>query len=449
MRNRNFTALASLILSLVFFATSMSLAFQGPAAINNPDTAALNAADEILKTVSRLRQLEIKHAVKRDFKTKDQIEQSVIRDLDENTSPEEFEATRKTLIKLGLVKNDFRLRDYIVQLLREQVAGYYEPKTKEFYLAAWLPLSDQKRVIAHELMHALQDQHFDLRRFERWPKGDSDAELAAHALVEGEATLVMIQYELEQSGFRLDLNISLTNLMLENDGAEDKQYPIMANAPKVLRENLQFPYIYGAGFAQAVLRKGSWPLVNEAYARLPVSTEQILHPEKFLNPDNPTEVKLADALAVLGKGWRQADSDINGEFGYRVLLSEFISKSAAQAAGAGWDGDRYALYENPRTGDVLLVQYTTWDTPGDAQEFLKAYAQRTERRYNIGTPKNTQQQSLTYETGEGIVAVELRGSDVLIIEGAQSREHLAKLMERMWQSEKRERQGAMSKPARN
>jgi hypothetical protein len=449
MRNRNFTALASLILSLVFFATSMSLAFQGPSAINNPDTAALNAADEILKIVSRLRQLEIKHAVKRDFKTKDQIEQSVIRDLDENTSPEEFEATRKTLIKLGLIKNEFRLRDYIVQLLREQVAGYYEPKTKEFYLAAWLPLSDQKRVIAHELMHALQDQHFDLRRFERWPKGDSDAELAAHALVEGEATLVMIQYELEQSGFRLDLNISLTNLMLENDGAEDKQYPIMANAPKVLRENLQFPYVYGAGFAQAVLRKGSWPLLNDAYARLPVSTEQILHPEKFLNPDNPTEVRLADALPVLGKGWRQADSDVNGEFGYRVVLSEFISKSAALAAAAGWDGDRYALYENPQTGGVLLAQYTTWDTPGDAQEFLKAYAQRTARRYSLEPPKNIQQQSLTFETGEGLTAIELRGSDVLIIEGAHSREHLAKLMERMWQSEKKERQAVMSKPARN
>jgi hypothetical protein len=449
MRNRNITAFVSLILSLVFFATSMSLAFQGPAAINNPDTAALNAADEILKTVSRLRQLEIKHAVKRDFKTKDQIEQSVIRDLDENTSPQEFEATRKTLIKLGLIKNNFRLRDYIVQLLREQVAGYYEPKTKEFYLAAWLPLSDQKRVIAHELMHALQDQHFDLRRFERWPKGDSDAELAAHALVEGEATLVMIQYELEQSGFRLDLNISLTNLMLENDGAEDKQYPIMANAPKVLRENLQFPYIYGAGFAQAVLRKGSWPLLNEAYARLPVSTEQILHPEKFLNPDNPTEVRLADALAVLGKDWKQADSDVNGEFGYQVVLSEFISKSAAQAAAAGWDGDRYALYENPRTGGLLLAHYTTWDTPGDAQEFLKAYAQRTARRYGLEPPKNTQQQSLIFETGEGLVAVELRGSDVLIIEGARTREMLAKLMERMWLSEKRERQAAMSKPARN
>jgi hypothetical protein len=298
-------------------------------------------------------------------------------------------------------------------------------------------------------MHALQDQHFDLRRFERWPKGDSDAELAAHALVEGEATLVMIQYELEQSGFRLDLNISLTNLMLENDGAEDKQYPIMANAPKVLRENLQFPYIYGAGFAQAVLRKGSWPLLNEAYARLPVSTEQILHPEKFLNPDNPTEVRLADALAVLGKDWKQADSDVNGEFGYQVVLSEFISKSAAQAAAAGWDGDRYALYENPRTGGLLLAHYTTWDTPGDAQEFLKAYAQRTARRYGLEPPKNTQQQSLIFETGEGLVAVELRGSDVLIIEGARTREMLAKLMERMWLSEKRERQAAMSKPARN
>src|SRR5262249_15626379 len=155
----------------------------------------------------------------------DEIEASVIRDLDENTPSGEFEATQKTLIKLGLIKKEFHLRDYVVQLLREQVAGFYEPKTKEFYLAAWLPISDQKRVMAHELVHALQDQHFDLRRFEGWPKGDSDAELAAHALVEGEATLIMIEYDFDERGAKLDLNKlgSLTDSLIEQDSDSDSK----------------------------------------------------------------------------------------------------------------------------------------------------------------------------------------------------------------------------------
>ena len=203
--HKKFTAGVALLVALALLAVSVSAALQRAASIAKPETASLNSTEDVLKVVSRLRELDIKQNVKSSLKTKDEIEQSVIRDLDENTPREEFEATQKTLIKLGLIRKDFKLRDYVVQLLREQVAGYYEPKTKEFYLAAWLPVSDQKRVIAHELVHALQDQHFDLRRFENWPKGDSDAELAAHALVEGEATLVMIEYDFDERGAKLDM----------------------------------------------------------------------------------------------------------------------------------------------------------------------------------------------------------------------------------------------------
>src|SRR6185503_12007615 len=176
---KKLTAGVVLLLALALFTASVNGALQGTASITKPDAVALKSTDEILKIVSRLRTLEIKQSVKSSFKTKEEIKDSVLKDLDENTPREEFEASQKTLVVLGLVSASFDLRDYVVQLLREQVAGFYDPKTKEFYLAAWLPLSDQKRVIAHELVHALQDQHFNLRRFEKWPKGDSDAELAA------------------------------------------------------------------------------------------------------------------------------------------------------------------------------------------------------------------------------------------------------------------------------
>src|ERR671914_2448264 len=103
-------------------------------------------------------------------------------------------ASEVALKKLGLVPQDFELRPFIISLLTEQVAGYYDPKRQEFFLADWIDLDGQKPVMAHELTHALQDQHFNLKRFEKWPKGDSDAELAAHALIEGDATLAMMQY---------------------------------------------------------------------------------------------------------------------------------------------------------------------------------------------------------------------------------------------------------------
>ncbi|MEK6299548.1 MAG: hypothetical protein AABO41_02405 [Acidobacteriota bacterium] len=437
---RHFTAVAALVLAASLLANSIDAAWQGAASLKNPDPAALAAAEDILKTVGRLRALDIKHSVKSGFKTKDEIEQSVIRDLDEKTSAAEFEASQKTLVKLGLISRDFRLRDYIVQLLREQVAGYYEPKTKEFYLAAWLPLADQKRVIAHELVHALQDQHFDLTRFDKWPKGDSDAELAAHALVEGEATLVMIQYDFEQQSLKLDLTRlnALADALLDQDNDSDaKNYPVLAGAPRVLKQNLQFPYLYGAGFVASVLKGGSWQALDSSYVSLPASTEQIMHPDKFLARDKPVKIQFGDLLAALGKDWKQDDDDVNGEFGYQVVLAEFIPKLEARGAAAGWGGDRYALFENKTSGATVLVEYTAWDTATDAKEFYDAYSARTAKRYKVSKTIEASGKPRVYETQEGLVSIELRDKDVVIIEGAGNTDQLARLSERLWQSKKR------------
>lgn len=438
--HKKFTASVALFVALMLFTASVNRAWQGAASIAKPDAAGLASTEDILKIVSRLRALDIKQSVKSSFKTKDEIEQSVIRDLDENTPAEDFEATQKTLIKLGLVSKGFHLRDYVVQLLREQVAGFYEPKTKEFYLAAWLPISEQKRVIAHELVHALQDQHFNLRRFDGWPKGDSDAELAAHALVEGEATLVMIEYDFELQGMKFDINNvgSLTDNMIAQDSDSDaKNYPVLAGAPKVLKENLQFPYLYGAGFVGVVLKNRSWRALDSCYANLPSSTEQIMHPERFLERDNPVKIEVPDLADSLGADWKRADGDVNGEFGYLVALAEYIPKRAAKIAAAGWGGDRYALYENKVTGTLVLAQYTTWDTENDAREFFDAYSDRTQKRYKLANPMDSNARRRVSETGEGLASIELRGNDVVMIEGVQNREQLARVSERMWQSSKR------------
>jgi hypothetical protein len=434
---RKFTSGTALVLALVFTATTV--AWQGAVSIKGPDAATLKATEEILGKVSRLRGLDIKRSVKSGFKTKDEIGQTVIRDLDESNTPEEFLATSKTLLKLGLIPEGFQLREYLVKLLREQVAGFYEPKTQEFYLAAWLPVAEQKTVIAHELVHALQDQHFNLKRFEKWPKGDSDAELAAHALVEGDATLVMFQYSFDQQGMRMDLTRigSLTEKLLEQGDDDDKEkYPVLASAPTVLREGLQFPYVYGIGFAQEVLKNKTVQDLNATYIDLPNSTEQIMHPERYLVRDYPVKIDLADLTPTLGQGWKRIDADINGEFGYQIILAEFISKRLARLAAEGWDGDRYALYEDGKTGALLLAHYTTWDSDLDAKEFFEAYVERTQKRYRGSRPSDVKSLHRIYETSDGFASVELRDKDVVIVEGARTREQLDQIARELWQSKK-------------
>lgn len=429
-----------LLLALTLAAGTASTAPQGTASIAKRDAEALTTTEQVLKTVSRLRGLEVKSPVKSGLKTRDQIEQAVIRDLEENITPREFEATRKTLVKLGLIPDTFQLREYVIKLLREQVAGFYEPKSREFYLAAWLPVSEQKTVIAHELVHALQDQHFNLRRFENWPKGESDAEQAAHALVEGEATLVMFQYGAEQEGGKLDVTRlgSLTTMLLQQSAADDSaRYPVLAGAPAVLREALQFPYVYGVGFAQEVLKNSSWVGLNNAYANLPTSTEQIIHPERFITRDIPLRIEIPDLAGALGKGWTRADNDVNGEIGLRILLGEFIPKRNAEEAAAGWGGDRYHLYENASAASLLISQFTNWDTAVDAEDFFTAYCSRTVKRYKEAQPVSSQPRSRVYDTGEGLALIELRGTDVVIIEGATDRQQLNRLSSLMWQSRKK------------
>ena len=432
----------ALVLALVLFAGQAAFPYQKAASVAGNDAATLDATNEILEKVSKLRGLAIKRPVKSGLKSKDEIERSVVQDLDESTTPAEFAATQKTLARLGLVTKDFRLRDYIVKLLREQVAGFYEPKTQEFYLAAWVPISEQRTVMAHELMHALQDQHFNLRRFEDWPKGDSDAELAVHALIEGEATIMMYQYALDREGVKLDVTLlgSLTERMLADSSPDDaSRYPVLAGAPAVLRDGLQFPYIYGAGFVQEVLKSGSWSAVDKSYSRLPASTEQIMHPERFITRDDPVKIDMPDLAGALGREWKKADADVNGEFGYQIALREFIGKAAVKAA-AGWGGDRYLLYEDSRNGATMLAQFTVWDSAQDAVEFFDAYSERTEKRYKVKRSADATDKLRVYATAEGIVSIELRGKDVVIIEGAQDGQQLARLSEKVWQSKKSVRQ---------
>ncbi|MBI3652585.1 MAG: hypothetical protein HY231_16310 [Acidobacteria bacterium] len=437
--SKKFTTGATLLLLLSLLAGSLVFAQQGAATLADNNTDALKATDEILQIVSKLRQLEIKQPVKRGAKTRDEIKASIIHDLDDSNTPAEFEATAKTLKKFGLLPSQFQLRDYTIRLLTEQVAGFYDPKTEFFYLASWIPLAEQKTVIAHELTHALQDQHFNLKRFDKWPKGDSDAETAAHAIAEGEATIVMFQYDFGEKGIPFDVTRlpSLTELLLaEGVDNDEKKFPVLSNAPTVLKEGLQFPYFYGAGFVQALLKKGGWSRVNEAYATLPASTEQVMHPDKFLAKELPVKVELADLTATLGRDWQRIDTDINGEFGFQLLLGEFIDKAKARTAAAGWGGDHYATYENKTSNAVLVAQFTNWDSLKDAEEFFNAYSERTEKRYNSKSASFSNATSRVYQTSEGWVILEWRDKDVVILEGAYSREQLQRLSQQFWKSKK-------------
>lgn len=395
----------------------------------------LAATGEILAEVSKLRGLAILAPVKSAAKSRAEIEQEVVRNFAEKTKPAEIEASRKALIAFGLAPKDFRYREFVIQLLTEQVAGFYRPKSKELFIADWNDLEQQRPVMAHELIHALQDQHFNLRRFEDWPHGDSDRELAIHALIEGDATGVMYNFMFKSVGVDITRLPSLTGMadqLAQLGGGENQK--VLAAAPNALRESLIFPYLYGAGFVQELVKRQGWPGVTRAFTELPQSTEQIIHYEKYAAKEAPIEVSLPDITSALGAGWRKLDADINGEFGYFLILSEFIAKPDARRAAAGWGGDQFALYEE-RSGQLLLAHRSQWDTVADAAEFLRAYTARTLKRYPSAKPLATKtEDERHFQTADGQIVMQLRDQAVLVIEGlpATSQVKAETLRQALW-----------------
>ena len=419
-------------------------AVQEPATTTAARNAALIAAtQEVLKETSEVRQLSIIRPVPSSTQSRAEIERAIMKNLDEEITPADMHASEVTLKKLGLAPPDFQYRALMVRLLTEQVAGYYEPKTHQFHLADWIDIDGQKPIMAHELTHALQDQHFNLRRFDNWPKGDSDAELAAHALIEGDATLTMAMY--------VASNPLRALTFLKSIGAMGISTEELDKAPRALRETLLFPYQEGMNWTRALYRKGGWSEVSTAFTTLPQSTEQVLHPEKYFAHEAPVKVTLPDLTNFLNDGgakaksaladgsttrpgWKKIASDVDGEWGFYLILDQFLKSPAdSRRAAAGWAGDRTAVYESAN-GAVVYVSLSTWDTENDAREFFDAYVRRTQLRYPGVGSENSASDAPTFHTPEGSVGIELRGTRVTIVEGVPDEKRLVALLQLLRQS---------------
>ena len=314
--------------------------------------------DVIARRVETLRHLRFKELPKPVEVTPAQAKREGLEDLD-RTYPEQRRRADEAVYKtLGLIGPDADLRDLTGSLFEQGVAGYYD--TNDGRLRVVTGAGNRNRVIAeitlaHELTHAIEDQRFDLQE----PTTSDDRALARTAMIEGTATLLMEAYM--QRYFTSEESLgALLGSAFEDTG----------DLPPFLQAQVLFPYTAGEAFASDLVRRadGKWDLVNTAYQlRLPVSTEQIMHPDAYFDADEPEPVRV-QAGAVLGDGWKRAAAGTWGEMQTRELLS-FAGGNSAKAA-EGWGGDRYELWQS---GDRnALVMRWSWDTPRDETEFMDA-----------------------------------------------------------------------------
>jgi hypothetical protein len=303
----------------------------------------------------------------------------------EEIDSEDAAAQSRSLAALGLIPEGVDLLDLTVRLMGEQAAGFYDPITDEMLVLFDGDLGVTEYFYSHEVIHALQDAHLDPDDFmEDMTDLNSDQTLAALALYEGDAVAGSTAY--------LDKHPTLALALLREAGGD---FPVMDEAPAAIGIALLFPYTSGLTFVDRLLSEGGWDAVNAAYANIPVSTEQILHPLKYLDRDEPSSVILPDPVTALGEGWRVVDEETLGELQTAVLLANFdpgegfngitgeISlPEAARNAAAGWDGDRFALWEDGEGERETLVWRSVWDSPQDARAFSRALAELGNGRWD-------------------------------------------------------------------
>ncbi len=302
------------------------------------------------------------------------------------TTPEgKIRADQRAYELLGLIPPGTDVVTTLLDVLEEQAGGFYDPPTKSFYLLDDMPRAMTPGLTAHEMTHALEDQYYDIDGRLAAIEEDDDASFALSAVAEGSASLVMtatMAREVKDGALKSG---DLTTLQ-ESEAGQAKKLDAM---PGVLRKQLLGPYILGALFlarGDAAAMAAAYPRagVNAAWAALPRSSEQILHPEKYWDParrDDPKPVRLPNPARVLGPGWKRAGSGILGELTLGGLCGApspgaqdqeaMVSADAwTNAAAAGWGGDRWELWTKGKSSVVLLE--TVWDTVEDAAEFEAA-----------------------------------------------------------------------------
>jgi len=335
-------------------------------AANTPSPAEI---DRVLHQLADITGLQVKRPVPIESMSRSQWNRWLEQELKRRVKPEEIRSEELVLKKFGLVPPDFDLKRTTIDLLTEQAAAFYDHRKKKMVFVEGQAAGPMQNVVlAHELAHALADQHFSLTRFVEAHGKSDDAQTARMAVVEGQAMWLMIELPMRAMGASLLKGRSLGDL-LGQSGVSSGLFPVYDNAPLYLKETLIFPYRDGALFQQALAEKWGQRGFSEPLRNPPVSTQQILHPETYFNERQPRPA----ALAPLRRpGYKRLSDGSFGELDVRILLEQYGGDQAKRLA-AGWRGGIFDLSENKKTGQSILRWALEWDTDETARAFLRQY----------------------------------------------------------------------------
>ena len=350
---------------LVAFFTAAAAAQQDPRA-----KQLCGEANQIAHELTEISGMPLHHPVPCDFITKEKINEFLKSRVKDVAKPEEIRAQELTLKKFGLVPPDFDLARNTVDLLTEQAAAFYDYDKKKLFITETTPSDTQEPVLAHELSHALADQNYNLGKYIRQGRQSDDGSTARLAVMEGQATWLMAEYLARKNGQSLKDSPALVQMM-SNPSEASGQFPVYENAPLYLRQTLVFPYTKGMLFQNAVFQRDGIYSFQEVFQKAPLSTQQIMHPEKYFQSVKPSDPDLPEPH--LPHGYKGLVGGSLGELEHQILLEQYAGKAAADTIAVHWRGSNFQLSENKKSGRVVLLYAVEWDDEPVAEKYFQAY----------------------------------------------------------------------------
>jgi hypothetical protein len=450
------------VLAAVFCFVAAIAPAQQPSAVATPQAQAAPPAgkitpeqarqlfglvDELIKFSSDETGLPIKSTVKRQITSRAAVESYLKQKFEEDQSAKRMQRSEIVLKKFGLLDRDFALKPFLLALLKEQIEAYYDAKTKTVYMLDWVDIEEQKPVLAHELTHALQDQHSDLEKWnDQTPDNVSlnsandtdhlakdEMDTAREAVAEGQATAVMMDYILKPMGKSLVKDPEVMDFVRQHMAASEDS-PVLARAPLLFSESLLFPYREGLSFEQDVwMDQGQAAAFAGTLDRPPSSSWEIINPREYEKRHVPAVPLLPNIHPLVDKLYKPYDIGQVGQLDVHILTELFGGVRAAGDLTPAWDGGLYwagqrlsakTSEEQASTDSIALFYLSVWKNSASAQAFARIYADELGRKYSgvkelrpadFPTGRSGDQEQV-YSTSEGPVVITTRGKLVFVAE---------------------------------
>lgn len=399
----------------------------------SPAQNLVNQAGTIANKVALLRGLPLKRPIVRGVMTKPAIKARILKIMKQEYTPAELDAEALSMKRFGLLPESTDYVKMMVNLLTDQIAGFYDHREKKLYIAGWMQ-SGSEMVMAHEIDHALQDQHFDLKQFMNLDRREGDALSARQALIEGDGVALMLEYQLASVGQPPPWGNTMIMAVLRKSMSSGSNS--MPGIPLSIREGLLFPYTAGLDFVAHFRKQHPWSKIDAIFAKPPLSTEQILHPQKYSQNEQPHKVKLVTPQTSV-VGYTERVSNVQGELGLRLFLqSHGVSETKASIAAAGWGGDRMAVFakkahKGSSSRGTIGVSLTSWDSENDAMEYYEALEHALPHWSK--SQKSLAPTWLQFNMGSDTIFAQRKASRVLLVIAPKT-SRIQKLAEEIWSS---------------